>query len=277
MPEPWLHCIRGDAPLIVAFPHTGTQIPEPIERRLLSPWLARKDADWWVHRLYDFVTDLGATTVRTDISRTVIDVNRDPTGASLYPGQATTGLCPLVTFDGEALYQPGEEPDSSEIAGRRDTYFRPYHETLEAEIARLKKSHGEVMLYDAHSIRSLIPRLFDGELPHLNLGTDNGRTCSPALEAVAADACSRSGFTSVLNGRFRGGWTTRRYGKPETGVHAIQMELACRTYMDEPLQATPANWPPDFDPQRAQKSRQALSRLLDGCLSFFNARKQERS
>src|SRR5437868_5919445 len=165
MTDPWLHVRRGQAPLIVSFPHAGTQIPDTIEKRLASPWLARKDTDWWVRQLYEFADALDVTMVRTRISRTVIDVNRDPSGASLYPGQATTGLCPLTSFDGEPLYRPGREPDDAEITRRLDTWFAPYHQAIAAELERLRASHGRVVLYDAHAIRSAIPRLFDGDLP----------------------------------------------------------------------------------------------------------------
>jgi N-formylglutamate amidohydrolase len=147
---PWLEVHRGDGPLIVSFPHTGIDIPADIEAQLVSPWLSRKDADWWVHLLYDFVRSLGATTVRTALSRTVIDVNRDPSGASLYPGQATTELCPTTTFDGEPLYSAGAEPDETEIARRRATYFDPYHDALAAELRRLRELHVKIVLYEAH-------------------------------------------------------------------------------------------------------------------------------
>src|ERR1700754_3656691 len=155
----WLDIDRGDAPLIVSFPHTGTDIPARIHERLTSAWLGRKDADWWIHLLYNFAYDLGATTVRTSISRTVIDVNRDPSGASLYPGQTTTELCPTTTFDGEALYKPGQAPTAKEIASRRATYFEPYPEAIVTEIARLRAHYPLIVLYDCHSIRSKIPRL----------------------------------------------------------------------------------------------------------------------
>src|SRR5437868_5796639 len=152
MTDPWLHVRRGQAPLIVSFPHAGTQIPDTIEKRLASPWLARKDTDWWVRQLYEFADALDVTMIATDISRTVIDVNRDPSGASLYPGQATTGLCPVTTFDGEALYRDGEEPDAAEIAQRRQSFFDPYHAALAAELGRLRQTHNRVVLYDCHSI-----------------------------------------------------------------------------------------------------------------------------
>ena len=186
---------------------------------------------------------MGATTVRTAISRTVIDVNRDPSGASLYPGQATTGLCPVTTFDGEALYR-GETPDEAEIARRRAAYFKPYHAALAGEIARLKAQHGVVVLYEAHSIRSHVPRLFDGALPNFNIGTNEGRSCGAALTLAVEAACGAGAFSRVTNGRFKGGWTTRNYGAPESGVHAIQMELACRGYMDDPQSpVSETNWP----------------------------------
>jgi formiminoglutamase len=263
---------RGDAPLVVSFPHTGTDIPPEIEARLVSPWLARKDADWWIHQLYDFAKDLGATLVRTPVSRTVIDVNRDPSGASLYPGQATTELCPTTTFDGEPLYRPGQEPDAAEIDRRRAAYFDPYHQTLAAELERLRARHDRVVLYEAHSIRSRIPRLFDGELPNFNIGTNAGASCDADLADRVEAVCERSDFSCVVNGRFKGGWTTRHYGRPEAGVHALQMELACRGYMDDPAEPpTPGAWPTPYDPARAAFMRQTLRQVLQACLEFARA------
>lgn len=267
----WLQLYRGDAPLVVSFPHTGTNLPPGIAARLISPWLARKDADWWIERLYDFAPSLGATTIRTAISRTVIDVNRDPSGASLYPGQATTGLCPTSTFDGEPLYPTGE-PDEAEIAQRRADYFDPYHAALQAELDRLRAIHGRVVLYEAHSIRSVIPRLFEDELPNFNIGTNSGASCDAALVAAVEAACDATAFSRVTNGRFKGGWTTRHYGRPHDGVHAIQMELACRGYMDEPPGLlTSANWPTPYDEHRAAPMRAALTNVLTACLDFAKA------
>ena len=265
----WLIVERGNAPLIVSFPHTGIDIPADIEATLASPWLARKDADWWVHLLYDFARGLGATTVRTLLSRTVIDVNRDPSGASLYPGQTTTDLCPVTTFDGEPLYEPGRAPDATGIARRRVEYFEPYHEALTAELARLRGQHACVVLYEAHSIRSRVSRLFEGELPNFNIGTNSGASCAPALTAAIEAACDSSDFSRVTNGRFKGGWTTRHYGDPARGIHAVQMELACRGYMTEPPEPfTPNNWPPAYDPSKATAMRAALTDVLNACLAF---------
>jgi N-formylglutamate deformylase len=267
----WLQVHRGDAPLIISLPHTGTEIPADIEPRLVSPWLARKDADWWVDRLYAFAGGLGATIVRTAISRTVIDVNRDPSGASLYPGQATTELCPTTTFDGEPLYRDGA-PDAAEIDRRRTAYFEPYHVALGAEIDRLRALHPTVVLYEAHSIRSRVPRLFDGELPRFNLGTNSGASCDDALTAAVEAACDASGRSRVTNGRFKGGWTTRHYGQPSTGVHALQMELACRGYMDDPTEPpTPDTWPTPFHVDRAEPLRAVLEDALNACLQFARA------
>lgn len=265
----WLQITRGNAPLIVSLPHTGTEIPAEIEARLVSPWLARKDADWWVDKLYDFAGDLGATVIRTAISRTVIDVNRDPSGASLYPGQTTTELCPTTTFDGEPLYRDGQAPDETEIARRRTAFFDPYHAALTAEIARLRQSHQRVVLYEAHSIRSLVPRLFDGPLPQFNLGTNSGDSCDDALTASVEAACDASDLSRVTNGRFKGGWTTRHYGQPAQGVHALQMELACRGYMDDPVEApTPDAWPAPYRPDQAAPMRAVLGEVLSACIAF---------
>lgn len=268
-PTSWLSVNERDTPLIVAFPHTGTDIPAEVDRDLASSKLACQDTDWWVDRLYDFAAGLGATTVRTSISRTVIDVNRDPSGAPLYPGQATTELCPTTTFDGETLYRAGREPDPAQIEARRRLYHEPYHAALAAQAARLRARFDRVVLYDAHSIRSLIPRLFESELPHFNIGTFNGASCDPALTARVDAACDIPGFSRVVNGRFQGGWTIRQHGRPGDGVHAIQMELACRAYMDEPDgPLTSANWPSPYDPHRATPAREVLAKVLGTCLAF---------
>jgi N-formylglutamate deformylase len=267
----WLEVHRGDAPLVVSFPHTGTELPAAVAARLISPWLARKDADWWVDRLYDFAPGLGATTIRTAMSRTVIDVNRDPSGASLYPGQPTTALCATTTFDGEPLYRHGE-PDAAEIERRRRAWFDPYHAALRAELDRLVARQGKVVLYEAHSIRSRIPRLFEGELPHLNIGSNAGASCDPALAAAVEAVCDGSPYSRVTDGRFKGGWTTRHYGRPADGVHAIQMELACRGYMEEPPGVlTALNWPTAYDPAGAAPMRALLIRVLQACLDFAEA------
>ncbi|MCI4591920.1 N-formylglutamate deformylase [Sphingobium sp. BYY-5] len=261
----WLDIYRGDAPLVIGLPHTGTGIPDGMEAHFVSPWLARKDADWWVDRLYGFAVEMGATIVRTRISRSVIDVNRDPAGRSLYPGQATTALCPTTTFDGEPLYRD-EVPDAGEIARRRKRWFDPYHAALSAELDRLRAAHGKVVLYDAHSIVSHVPRLFDGELPQFNIGTDGGVTCDPALEAAVVGAVEATGRCHVLNGRFRGGWTTRHYGRPAEGFHAIQMELAMRGYLTEPVRLAPDNWPTPFDP--ATPLIDDLKTIIAACIAF---------
>ncbi|RHW17145.1 N-formylglutamate deformylase [Sphingomonas gilva] len=257
----WLHVERRDTPLILAFPHGGTDIPADLLPAFRSRWWAVRDADWHIRALYEGLAD--ATLIWTDMSRSVIDCNRDPSGASLYPGQATTGLCPVETFDGDPLYHKGETPD---VETRR-AWFDPYHAALETEIARLRARHDRVVLYDCHSIRSHVSRLFEGELPELNIGTDGGATCDPALsEAVLAECAGRS---HVLNGRFRGGWTTRHYGRPGQGVHAIQMEIAMRAYLREPAETpTEANWPPAYDPDFAAPLRAQLARVLDAARAF---------
>lgn len=267
---PWLAVRQGDAPLIVSFPHTGAGIPPDIEADLVSPWLGRKDADWWVDQLYDFAEALGATTIRTAISRTVIDVNRDPWGASLYPGQPTTELCPTTTFDGEPLYRPGRGPGPADIVERRSRFFEPFHHAIAAQVERLRARHHRVVLYDAHAIRSVVPRLFDGTLPHFNIGSNGRTSCDPSLTDAVEAKCRASVFSYVTDGRFKGGYITRRYGSPAAGVHAIQMELACRGYMDEPAAPVvgPDGWPTRYDPQRAAPMRAVLTEILAACIAF---------
>lgn len=269
----WLRCARGESAVVVSLPHAGTELPADVAGGLVDPWLARKDTDWWLEELYAFAAERGVTVLATRISRTAIDVNRDPSGASLYPGQATTELCPSTTFDGEPLYRDGAPVAPDEVARRRRAWFDPYHATLAAELARLRARHARVVLFEGHSIRSRVPRLFEGELPHLNLGTNSGRSCSPELSARLAGLLATSGLTQVVDGRFKGGWTTRHYGRPATGVYAVQLEVAARAYLDEPAGAlSEANWPPPYDPARAAGLRALLARLLDACREFTEGR-----
>lgn len=267
----WLSVVRGDAPLLLSMPHAGTELAG-LESRFVSPWLARRDTDWWIPEVYSFAAELGVTVVRTRISRSVIDVNRDPSGQSLYPGQATTGLCPSTTFDGEALYPPGNEPTDADIEARRGEFFDPYHAALSTELARLRAQHPRVVLYDCHSIRSVIPRLFDGVLPVFNLGTNSGASADAQLTAQVQAVLQGSGQSHVVNGRFRGGWITRSHGQPAQGLHALQMEMACRAYMPEPEgPPTQDNWPTAFDPVAASRTRDTLRQVLQAALDWARA------
>jgi len=245
----------GDSPVILGQPHGGTHVPDAILARLNARGQALADTDWHITRLYDGLL-AGASVVRATFHRYLIDANRDPGGESLYPGQNTTGLCPTTDFDGQPIWQPGEEPDQGEIAERRAAFHAPYHAALAEQIERVRARHGIAILYDCHSIRSDIPFLFEGRLPVFNIGTDNGRTCDAAIERAAEEVCANAeGYDHVSNGRFRGGWTTRHYGRPERGVHAIQMELAQRAYMRER-----APWA--YQPDQADRLRPHLARIL---------------
>lgn len=248
--------LQGTSPVILAQPHSGTDIPDDIRARLNPRGLVLSDTDWHLGTLYDGLLP-DATTVRATFHRYVIDANRDPSGTSLYPGQNTTGLVPLTDFDGEPLWLPGAEPTEADIAARLDRFHAPYHAALRAEIARVKAIHGIAVVYDCHSIRSRIPFLFEGTLPDFNIGTNHGVTCAPEIERRAfALAAAAEGYRAVLNGRFAGGWTTRHHGKPETGVHAIQMELAQSTHLA-------AEQPPyAYDPPRAERLRDHLRKIL---------------
>lgn len=247
--------IRGDGPLVFGQPHGGTFVPPDIAAHLNGSGRLLADTDWHIGRLYDGLLQ-GATVVRAAFHRYVIDANRDPSGASLYPGQSTTGLCPLTDFDGKPIWNAGEEPDAAGITSRIAAFHRPYHAALETEIERVRSRHGIAVVYDCHSIRSRLPFLFEGELPALNIGTDNGRTCARWIESVAHRIAVASSRSTVLNGRFRGGWTTRHYGRPDAGVHAIQMEIAQSAYLES--EAPPWN----YSEAKAEKLRLILKSIL---------------
>lgn len=247
--------IKGNSPVVLAMPHTGVYVPDDISAKLNTNGRKLTDTDWHVDRLYRGLLP-GATVIKANFHRYVIDANRDPSGVSLYPGQNTTGLCPETDFDGYDIYKKNHAPNAEETESRRLAFHAPYHQAIETEITRLQQQHKMVVLYDCHSIRSHVPYLFAGALPDFNIGTNEGETCAPDLETLAADICAQAdGFTSVVNGRFKGGWTTRHYGKPASGVHAIQMELAQSTYMSE-------RPPWQYLPERAKKTRRVLRQLL---------------
>ena len=245
----------GDSPVVLGLPHTGTGLPEAVRAALNGRGLELADTDWHVERLY---ADLlpGATTVRARFHRYVVDANRDPDGSSLYPGQATTDLIPVTDFDGRPIWHAGREPDDERTRSLVRDWHAPYHRALAREIDRVRDRHGVAILYDCHSIRSGVPRLFEGRLPDLNVGTDGGATCDARVEAAVVGAARASGLTWVLNGRFRGGWTVRRHGRPADGVHAIQMELAQSSH----LVAERAPW--TYDGARAAALRGTLGRAL---------------
>jgi len=247
--------IRGDGPIVLGQPHGGTEVPEAIAARLNPNGTQLADTDWHIAQLYEGLLP-GATVVRSHVHRYVIDANRDPAGVSLYPGQNTTTLVPLTDFDGQPIWHAGQEPSTDEVEARRLAYHAPYHDALAAELDRVRAKHGVAILFDCHSIRSNIPFLFEGELPIFNTGTNLGTTCAPAVEAAVDDIARASGRSAVLNGRFKGGWTTRHYGQPAQNIHAIQMEIAQRAYMQE---AAPWAW----DPSRAADLRPQLQKMLD--------------
>lgn len=250
---------RGSSPLVLSMPHPGTGLPAEVAAQLNARGKLVEDTDWHMRQLYGFAERFQPSIVEAGLSRFVIDLNRDPAGFSLYPGQATTELVPTTTFDGAPIWNTA--PDEAEIARRREAYFQPYHDALANEIERAKAKHGFCLLWDCHSIKSVIPRLFPGTLPTLNLGTNSGQSAAPAVEAAAAQAMAGSAFTQVVNGRFKGGWITRHYGQPAEHVHALQMEIALSAYLDD--EAAP--WA--FAPVKAVSLQATLSAMIEAALA----------
>jgi len=247
---------QGNSPVILAFPHTGTYLPPEIADRLNANGRILADTDWHIHELYRGLLP-GASSIRATHHRYVIDVGRDPTGVSLYPGQNTTGLVPETDFDGVAIWRDGGFADAAETQRRLKEFHAPYHAALAAEVARVRATHGVAILFDCHSIRSSIPFLFEGTLPDFNVGTADGKSCSPAVEAAVYDvARNADGYSSVLNGRFKGGWTTRHYSNQAGGVATIQLELAQATHLA-------AETPPfTLDAVKTERLRAHLGEML---------------
>ena len=246
---------RGTAPLLISVPHDGTAVPDDIATRLTDSARRVPDTDWHVARLYAFARAFGASMIVPRHSRYVIDLNRSEDDVSLYPGQNTTGLCPIVQFSGEPVYRAGMAPTEDEVRARVDRYWRPYHQALRGEIERMKAEHGRIVLWEGHSIRGEVPFLFEGRLPDLNLGTANGASCSPELQARLEKMLAGQGeYDFVVNGRFKGGYITRHYGDPGGGVDAVQLEISQRIYMDEDSFG--------YDEQKAAQAQQVIRALL---------------
>jgi len=232
---------RGDSPLLISIPHCGTALPPALLPRLVPQALALPDTDWFLDRLYGFARALGVGLLVPRYSRYLIDLNRPSENTPMYPGRNNTDLCPTRLFTGEPLYRPGQAPTTAEIAERTALYWQPYHQALQAELARLRSLHGHAVLFDAHSIKSEVPWLFDGELPHLNLGTAAGRSCAGGLRAaLAALLAGQRRYSHVVDGRFQGGHITRHFGRPGEAWHAVQLEMCWRCYMEE----APVRWQP---------------------------------
>jgi len=251
---------RGRTPLLVSVPHVGTEIPADIAQQLVPRALLTEDADWHLDKLYAFVKDLGASLIVPRFSRYVVDLNRPPENTPMYPGANNTELCPTHFFTGEPLYRDGGSPGDTEVARRVAVYWQPYHDALEAELARLQAEHGHALLFDGHSIQAELPWLFEGRLPDLNLGTADGQGCAPALRAAFARVLQgHTAHSHVIDGRFKGGYITRHYGRPAQGRHTVQMEMGWHCYMQPPH---------DYDEALAAQVQPVLRGLVQALLAW---------
>ena len=265
--EPVFTLHEGTTPLLLSLPHVGTEIPPELRALMLPRALLLEDTDWNLTEVYAFARELGASILVPRCSRYVIDLNRPPTSnAVMYAGANNTELVPTHFFSGDPLYRDGREPDAREIESRRETYWRPYHAAMTSELARLRSEHGHAILWDGHSIQPVLPWLFEGRLPDLNLGTAGGASCASSLrDALMAVLASQTAFSHVTDGRFKGGYITRHRGRPQEGVHAIQLEMGLQVYMDDHRASVPAAAP---DAEKLAKLQPLLRALLQTTLDW---------
>lgn len=251
---------QGTRPLLVSVPHNGTHVPDDIAQRLTPEAREVPDTDWDMARMYAWVIEAGGSLIVPTHSRYVVDLNRSEDDVSLYPGQNTTGLCPIVRFTGDPVYVPGGEPDEAEVRDRVERYWRPYHEALKNELTRLRDLHGRVVLWEGHSIRGELPFLFEGRLPDLNLGTASGNSCAELTQVrVEAVLAAQDHFDFVVNGRFKGGYITRHYGDPDRGIDALQLEMSQHTYMDEAQR--------EWHPAKAARVQTQIQAMVEAALA----------
>ena len=254
--HPSFHLQRGTTPLLVSLPHCGEHIPDELRAHYLPRALAVEDTDWHLHRLYAFAADMGASVLQPRASRFVIDLNRPSDNAPMYPGANNTELCPTRFFTGDPIYVDGAAPSEAAIAGRISQWWQPYHDAIAAELARLKAEHGHAVIFDGHSIKSELPWLFEGRLPALNLGTVDGASCAPSLrEQLRGVLAAQDRYSHVVDGRFKGGYITRHYGRPVDNIHAVQLEMIWDCYMEE----TP---PYAYRPDKAAQVQPLLRELV---------------
>ena len=253
---------EGNVPLLVNMPHLGTAIPTEIADRMTDIGRSSIDTDWHLDLLYNFLADLGAWTMAARHSRYVVDVNRHPDNVQLYANMSTPGLVPIETFHDEPLYLPDKESDADDIAERRERYWGPYHDALGDTLNRIRSAHGLAVLFDCHSIRSLVPRYSEERLPDLNVGTADLTTCAPELRnAVVESLQNDSGYSIAVDAIFKGGYIPRHYGRPSEGIHAFQLELSMATYMDE-------DRPPLFNEQKARRIRPILKGMVETVIEW---------
>jgi len=266
------HFKQGQIPLLISMPHVGTEIPAHIAAQLNPVAEIKADTDWHLPLLYNMLDELGASCIHARYSRYVIDLNRPSDDKNLYPGQDTTGLCPLDTFAKQALYRNGIGPNAEEVQNRIQDYWQPYHQQLQAELARLVEVHGIAILWDAHSIASQVPRFFTGRLPDLNFGTADQKSCDASLQNALANVMQTgaTSYTHVFNGRFKGGHITRHYGQPTQHIHAVQLEMSQCVYLDE---TQPFGYRPDL----AEQVQPLLKNLLQACLHWAEQNVQAKS
>lgn len=254
---------RGNSPLLVSMPHVGTLLPEQMKQRMTAAALQLPDTDWDVHCLYDFLPDLNVSTLRANYSRYVVDLNRSASNESLYPGQSVTEVCPTTLFDDQPIYEGAHQPDEHQIADRIEKYWKPYYQKIQEELERIRSSHGYAILLDAHSIKSRVPRFFEGQLADLNWGTGDGKTCAASLsKAMLDDVIENHNYSTVLNGRFKGGNIIRSFGKPDQGTHAIQLEMSQATYMKNERMHVQ-------DPEKVAAVKAQLQRCVTKLLNHF--------
>lgn len=251
--------IKGSKPLLISMPHNGTEIPDDIKTKMTAIGLSVQDTDWYMDKLYDFAVALGAYILMPKYNRYVIDLNRDPDGVNLYPGADTTELCPTTSFDSQPLYKAGQQPDLQENKRRVALYWQPYHQAISATLNEMQNTFGKAVLLEAHSIASIVPRFFDGQLPDFNFGTNSGESCSPAL-TDAVNSIDFAPYSKVVNGRFKGGYITRQYADLARNIHTLQLELSQRTYLNEPSN--------EYNHANASAVQQKLAELIDAMLTF---------
>ncbi|MBI1182906.1 N-formylglutamate deformylase [bacterium] len=255
---------RNTVPVLISFPHSGTFIPNDIIDQYRPEAISFiDDTDWFLPDIYSFAQDLGITTIKANYSRWVIDLNRNPNSTPLYnDGRLITGLCSTTDFFGNPIYKSGMEPGTVEIERRKELYFKPYYEAIQRELDELKAQFGQVLLYDSHSIRSVVPSIQKERFPDLILGTADGASAHAQLIATAREWLAKGPYELNYNHPFKGGNITRHFGRPAENQHALQLERCKDLYMK--------NDEKELDHEKAETMRGVLKPFFENLITQMN-------
>lgn len=251
-------------PVILSVPHSGVEFPDELKAHYYPEMTAQPDdTDWFVHDLYNFAPELGITVIHAKYSRWVIDLNRDPESKPLYDdGRIITALVPTTDFLGNEIYIDKKfVPNDQETERRLEHYYWHYYQKIGSLLAERLAEFGQVLLWDAHSIRRFVPTIRNEPFPDLILGDTDEKSARKEIIEIALNSLKAGKYGVNHNTPFKGGHITRYFGKPQMQVHALQLEMAKTNYMNDDELV--------FNESRAEEMRKVLRPVFENLIEHL--------